>query len=113
MSKLMPYVDICISNEEDAYDVFGIHDEKSNVDSGVLSQDGYINVAKQLHERFGFSKVAITLRSSKSASDNIWGGMIYDGKHAYFSANYDVHIVDRVGGGDSFGGALICDAAPI
>jgi 2-dehydro-3-deoxygluconokinase len=107
MSQLMPYVDICISNEEDADDVFGISSKNTDVNSGKLHYDGYIYVAEQLHRRFGFKKVAITLRSSISANDNIWGGMIFDGKDAYFSNNYNVHIVDRVGGGDSFAGALI------
>ena len=58
-------------------------------------------------DRFGFEKVAITLRASISASDNNWAGMLYDGKEYCFSKEYKLHIVDRVGGGDSFGGGLI------
>ena len=107
MTTLMPYVDVCIANEEDAADVFGIKAEHTNIQSGTLSQDAYISVAKQLVSRFSFKKVAITLRGSISASDNNWAGMLYDGEKAYFSPNYLIHIVDRVGGGDSFGGALI------
>jgi len=106
MATLMPYVDVCIANEEDAADVFGIHAAGSDISGGTLSHDGYIGVAKQLRERFNFGRVAITLRGSISASDNRWAAMLYDGQ-AYFSAEYPVHIVDRVGGGDSFGGGLI------
>lgn len=107
MATLMPYVDVCIANEEDAADVFGIHALDTDVSSGKLSHDGYISVAEQLCKRFQCEKVAITLRGSISASDNNWAGMLYDGKEAYFSNSYSIRIVDRVGGGDSFGGALI------
>ena len=67
----------------------------------------YKSVAKQLADRFGFEKVAITLRTSVSASDNDWAGMLYDREDYFFSKEYHLHIVDRVGGGDSFGGGLI------
>lgn len=107
MAELMPYVDVCISNEEDAKDVFGIEAENTDIDSGKLNHEGYISVAKQLSERFGCEKVAITLRGSISATDNDWAGMLYCGGEAWFSPTYRVHIVDRVGGGDSFGGGLI------
>ncbi len=107
MGKLMPYVDVCIANEEDAKDVFGIAAENTDINSGKLSKEGYLFVAQQLTERFGFKYVAITLRGSISASDNNWSGMLYNGKEAYFAPNYLIHIVDRVGGGDSFGGGLI------
>lgn len=107
MSELMPYVDVCIANEEDAKDVFGIEAENTDIDSGKIDHQGYISVAKQLADKFGFEKVAITLRGSISASDNNWAAMLYDGEKAYFSPNYLIRIVDRVGGGDSFGGGLI------
>ncbi len=107
MTKLCEYVDICISNEEDAKDVFGIEAEDSDIYGGKLNHDGYKSVAKQLAEKFGFEKVAITLRSSISANDNDWAGMLYDGESYCFSKSYRLHIVDRVGGGDSFGAGLI------
>ena len=107
MSKLMPYVDVCIANEEDAKDVFGIEAEVTDITAGKLNHQGYVSVAQQLQERFGFEAVAITLRSSISAFDNDWAGMLYVGGQAYFSPTYHIHIVDRVGGGDSFGGGLI------
>lgn len=107
MSDLCKYVDVCISNEEDAKDVFGIEAENTDIYGGKLNKDGYKSVAKQLADKFGFEKVAITLRSSISASDNDWAGMLYDGENYCFSKEYHLHIVDRVGGGDSFGGGLI------
>lgn len=107
MTKLCEYVDVCISNEEDAKDVFGIEAENTDIYGGRLNKDGYRSVAKQLVEKFGFEKVAITLRTSLSASDNDWAGMLFDGKNCYFSKEYHLHIVDRVGGGDSFSGGLI------
>ena len=107
MSELAKYVDVVIANEEDAADVFDIHASSSDVTKGELNRDGYIEVAKKLTDKFGFKKVAITLRESISANDNKWSGMLYVGGEAYFSKKYDVHIVDRVGGGDSFGGGLI------
>ena len=107
MSELVPYVDVCIANEEDSKDVFGIAAEDTDLNAGKVNHEGYISVAKQMAERFGFKKVAITLRSSLSASDNDWAGMLYSDGKASFSPTYRVHIVDRVGGGDSFGGGLI------
>lgn len=107
MSELCKYIDYCIANEEDAKDVFGIEADNSDIDGGKLDRNGYISVAKKLAEKFGFKGVAITLRESKSANDNDWSGMFYDGQNAYFSKKYSMHIVDRVGGGDSFGGGLI------
>ena len=107
MGKLMPLIDVCIANEEDAFDVFGIKANNSDITSGTLSREGYKEVAKTLAGRFNLKKVAITLRESFSASENSWAGMLYDGREFYFSGKYLIHIVDRVGGGDSFGAGLI------
>ena len=107
MSKIAPYIDVCIANEEDASDVFGIKADDTDITGGKLSHEGYKSVAKKLVDTFGFKKVAITLRGSISANDNNWAGMLYDGENYYLSKNYLIHIVDRVGGGDSFGGGLI------
>jgi 2-dehydro-3-deoxygluconokinase len=107
MTGLMEYVDVCISNEEDANDVFGIQAENTDISGGKLNYEGYKSVAKQLAEKFSFRSVAITLRGSISANDNNWAGMLYNGSEFYFSKNYLIHIVDRVGGGDSFGAGLI------
>ncbi len=107
MGKLCNYIDYCIANEEDAKDVFGIEADDTDIYGGKLNREGYISVAKKLTDRFNFKGVAITLRESKSANDNDWSAMLYTDNQAYFSKKYSIHIVDRVGGGDSFGGGLI------
>lgn len=107
MTRLCSYVDVCIANEEDAKDVFGIEAENTDITGGKLNKEGYVSVARKLAERFGFEKVAITLRTSLSASDNNWAAMLFDGKDSFFSREYALRIVDRVGGGDSFGAGLI------
>jgi 2-dehydro-3-deoxygluconokinase len=107
MSQLLEYVDVCIANEEDASDVLGIKAANSNVAAGTISHEGYREVAAELFKRFGFRQVAITLRESISASDNNWAAMLFAGGEYYFSRKYPVHIVDRVGGGDSFAAGLI------
>ena len=107
MSRLMRYVDICIANEEDAANVFNIHAKNSDIEKGIVNHEAYIDVAKQLAERFHFKQVAITLRESINANINNWSAMLYQGEKAYFSKTYKIQIVDRVGGGDSFGAGLI------
>ena len=105
--KVMSELCDCIANEEDAKDVFGIEADNTDIYGGKLDREGYISVAKKLTDRFNFKGVAITLRESKSANDNDWSGMLYTNGEAVFSKKYSMHIVDRVGGGDSFGGGLI------
>lgn len=107
MEKICEYVDVCIANEEDAKDVFGIEAKGSDVEGGKLNKAGYKSVAKQLATRFGFKYVAITLRTSLNASRNNWAGILYDGKECYFSREYELYLVDRLGGGDSFSAGLI------
>lgn len=107
MGRLMEYVDVVVANEEDAEKVFGIKAAETDVTSGELDMEGYKYVAKELKDRFDLEVVTITLRESLSASDNNWSAMLYDGEEYYFSKKYNLHIVDRVGGGDSFGGGLI------
>ena len=107
MGTLMPYVDVCIANEEDASDVFGIKASDTDITAGKVNHEGYKEVAQKLTDRFGFKAVAITLRSSISANDNDWAAMLFKDGEFYFSRTYHMHIVDRVGGGDSFGGGLI------
>jgi 2-dehydro-3-deoxygluconokinase len=109
MAELLPMVDYCIANEEDAADVFGIKAGESDVEKGKLDHNAYLAVARQLAERFGLKKIAFTLRGSISATDNTWSGVLYDraSDRAVFAPEYIVHIVDRVGGGDSFGAGLI------
>ncbi len=108
MSGLVEDVDLCIANEEDAANVFGIEAEAANVSEGKIDGASYKEVAKKLNKEFGFKYVAITLRESFSASHNGWSGLLYDGIDFYISKRYDITpIVDRVGGGDSFGAGLI------
>ena len=107
MGGIMEYVDICIANEEDADKVFGIKASGTEVTEGKIDHSRYIQVAKKLTERFKFKGVAITLRESFSASHNGWSALYYTGGKENFSRRYDIQIVDRVGGGDSFAAGLI------
>lgn len=107
MSKLMQYVDVCIGNEEDAEKVLGFKPGETDVTSGDLKLDGYKDIFKRMKEEFDFKYVVTSLRESYSASDNGWSALIYDGNEFYQSKKYDVRIVDRVGGGDSFAAGLI------
>lgn len=110
MVPMMEYVDVCIANEEDAEKSLGFQAGTTNVESAELDEKGYFELARRLKENFDFKTVAITLRESFSASRNGWSAVMHDDKEcrqAYRSKRYDVQIVDRVGGGDSFAGGLI------
>ncbi|MBO4669863.1 MAG: sugar kinase [Lachnospiraceae bacterium] len=108
MTELMQYVDVCIGNEEDAEKVLGFKPAGTDVTKGDLALAGYEDIFKRMKERFGFRYVVSSLRESISASDNNWSASIYDGNEFYHSRTYKLHIVDRVGGGDSFAAGLIC-----
>ena len=107
MTELMEYVDVCITNEEDAEKVFGICAKNTDVTGGTLDKKSYEDVGKQLADRFHLRQVAVTLRTSLGASDNKWAAILYDGKNYYCSKEYLIRIVDRIGGGDSFCAGLI------
>lgn len=107
MTELMEYVDVCIGNEEDADKVLGFRPGNTDVKKGQLEIEGYKDIAQRMVKTFDFKYVATTLRESYSASDNGLSALIYDGKEFYQSKKYDIRIVDRVGGGDSFAGGLI------
>ncbi len=108
MSRVLEHVDVAIANEEDAEMVFGIKAGTTDVHAGKLEVEKYRSVAEQLMQRFPrVNKVAITLRESLSASDNNWSAVLWDGKQFHQSRKYAIHVVDRVGGGDSFGAGLI------
>lgn len=107
MENIIPDIDLLIANEEDADKVLGIRAAGSNVTEGRLDRDGYADVARQICERYHIGEVGITLRRSISASDNDWGALLYSGGKPYFSKTYPVHIVDRVGAGDSFAAGLL------
>ncbi len=107
MADIVKYCDVVIANEEDAEMVFGIKADETDITGGHLSDEGYKKVAQALVSRFDLKYAAITLRESFSASDNGWSALLYDGSSFSKSKRYDIRIVDRVGGGDSFGAGLI------
>ena len=111
MPALVECCDVILGNEEDAEKVFGIKPEGFDVAAteGKVEQAAFESVCRQLMGRFPRAKkVIITLRGSINANHNTWGGVLYDGERLYTSPRYDItHIVDRVGGGDSFMGGLI------
>lgn len=109
MSELIALSDVAIGNEEDADKVFGIHAPEVDVTKGNVEAEAYVSVCTQLKERFpNLKTIAITLRGSLSASHNTWSAMLWHEGQIFTGPTYDiVHIVDRVGGGDSFMGGLI------
>lgn len=109
MMELMSYVDVCVANEEDADKVLGIAAEGNDVEAGKLNRAGYEYVARTISKTYGCKHVAITLRESHSASVNGWSAMLFDAAEdkAYYSRKYDIQIIDRVGGGDSFSAGII------
>lgn len=111
MPALVECCNVILGNEEDAEKVFGIKPDGFDVTAtgGEVEQAAFESVCRQMMERFPRAKkVIITLRGSINANHNTWGGVLFDGEKLYASPRYDItHIVDRVGGGDSFMGGLI------
>jgi 2-dehydro-3-deoxygluconokinase len=109
MPELVGYCDVAIGNEEDADKVFGIKPPESDVTAGKVEADQYRYVCEKLAERFPSLKtISITLRGSVSASHNTWSGVLWHQRNFYIGPLFDItHIIDRVGGGDSFMGGLI------
>jgi 2-dehydro-3-deoxygluconokinase len=110
MRPLMSSVDVVIANEEDLQSVLGLAVPGTDVTTGALNLDGYCQVARRVTSEFGPKMVAITLRESFSASDNGWSAALWDGANGgtfHHSQRYDVRLVDRIGGGDSFAAGLI------
>lgn len=110
MRPLMKYVDVCIANEEDAQLSLGAEAPEVDVETGSLDEERYGKIARTLKDQYEFQAVAITLRESISASRNGWSAMMLDDRDCstpYRSSQYDIQLVDRVGGGDSFAAGLI------
>ena len=109
MEDLVQHVDVAVGNEEDADKVFGIKAPHADVEAGKVDAADYRYVAEKLTERFPkMTKVAITLRGSLSASHNTWSAVLYEEGELFTTTTYDItHIVDRVGGGDSFAAGLV------
>lgn len=108
MANLLQYADVCIGSKEDAKYILGM--TLSDTDkTGIEGENDICKDAfRQMMDRFGFQCIASSLRESYSASDNGWSACIYDGKEFYRTGKYELRIVDRVGGGDSFAAGLIC-----
>ncbi len=110
MNPLMEYVDVCIANEEDAQRSLGFEAGSTDIEAAELDEEGYVTLARALKKEYGFETVAITLRESFSASMNGWSALLHDDKECKVpqrSTRYEIDIVDRVGGGDSFASGLI------
>ena len=109
MAPMMRQVDVIIANEEDLQSVLGVHVEGTDVTTGLLDIEGFRNAAERVTREFGPKMVAITLRESVSASDNGWSAALWDAGTGtmHRSQRYDVRLVDRIGGGDSFAAGLI------
>ncbi|MEX0773616.1 MAG: sugar kinase [Balneolales bacterium] len=110
MNPLMEYVDVCIANEEDIHKSLGFKAGATDVEAAELDEDGYFKLADSIKQKYDFDTVAITLRESYSASHNGWSAVLLDDKECskpVRSQRYDIQIVDRVGGGDSFASGLI------
>lgn len=110
MRPLMEYVDVCIANEEDAEKSLGFTAGTSNVQAAALDEEAYFALARQLKKEYDFDAVAITLRESFSASMNGWSAVLHDDQECsepQRSESYEIQLVDRVGGGDSFASGLI------
>jgi 2-dehydro-3-deoxygluconokinase len=109
MGPLMRDVDVVIANEEDLQSVLGVQVPGTDVTSAQLNVSGYRTAAEQVTRDFGPGMVAITLRESVSASDNGWSAVLWEAgtNTMHQSQRYDVRLVDRIGGGDSFAAGLI------
>ncbi|HSL23663.1 MAG TPA: sugar kinase [Vicinamibacterales bacterium] len=109
MRPLMRLVDVVIANEEDLQAVLGIDVPRADVAAGALDVEGYRAAAERVAAEFEVARVAVTLRESRSASENAWSGVLLEAAPKAFhrSQQYVVHLVDRIGGGDSFAAGLI------
>jgi len=107
MKNIVKNVDVLIGNEEDTEKVLGIKAGETNVTEGKLDLKSYEKVAENLKKLYGFKFIATTLRTSISASDNGWAGMLYSDGKIFHSKKYNIRLVDRVGGGDSFASGLM------
>ncbi len=107
MEKFLDYVDILIAGGDDIAELIGLSEDEKNIILEKPDYEGHIDVARRISEKYSISTVATTLRESISASDNDWAAFLYQDGNAYFSKKYHMHIVDRIGGGDSFGAGIL------
>lgn len=107
MLSYMPYIDYLIGNEEDATACLGVKAGKTDITTGKLDREGYVKMMSYITNRFHIKGMITSLRESFSASDNGWSILLYTKERSYLSKHYDIRIVDRVGGGDSFAAGFI------
>ncbi len=109
MKTFMPYIDLLIANEEHADKLLGVRsDNKTEDANGMLCAEACEDISRKLSAEYGCQRVALTLRRTLSADDNIVGGTLYDKDEGFAIARpMKVHIVDRIGSGDAFAGGLI------
>lgn len=107
MTEISKYVDLCIANEDDMKNVFGIETKRTDTDSGIIDVEAYKKTILVAAEKYGFSQIALTLRKSISASENNWSAIFFDGKEIFQSREYKIDVVERVGSGDAFAAGLI------
>jgi 2-dehydro-3-deoxygluconokinase len=107
MQELVQHIDVCVGNEEDAQIMLGVSAGETDVETGRLDRAGFEAMLREMKERFGFRLVASTLRESHSASDNGWSAVAFDGDSVCHGPHYDLHLVDRGGGGAAFSAGLI------
>lgn len=109
MRPLVQGIDVVIANEEDLQSVLGVTVAHTDVASGALDISSYETAARQVAGEFGVRLVAITLRESHSASDNGWSALLWEATtgRLHRSQHYDLRVIDRIGGGDSFAAGLI------
>lgn len=107
MSEILPYVDVLITNEGQAGDIFKIIPPNPSPIGVPTSHESAVYIADEFKKRFGCKKVALTIRTTLSGNDHNFAAMLYDGSDYYFSKEYHMHVLDRVGGGDAFAAGLI------
>ncbi len=109
ITRIMPYVDVCIGNEEDAQNVLGIQADGSDVEKGIIDRSATAKVARIIANKYNCRYVAFSQRRSITASDNDWFGALYSTEQdkMCYSREYSIRIVDRIGGGDAFAAGLI------
>ena len=109
MRALLPQVDVCIANDEDAPSALGMTCVSGSLANGIEERDSYVEMARQICDEFGCRAVASVVRDVQCVERSQWMGVLYDaasGDH-WFSPAHDVHVLEGVGAGDAFNAGLI------
>lgn len=107
MEGLLPYVDVCIANDEDAPSCLGISHGSGSLSCGIDERDAYVEIARDVCERYGCKMVASVIRNISSVEESDWMGMVYVDGEAHFSSVHHVHVLEGVAAGDAFGAGLM------